>query len=192
MKDWSHTLSNLKDTIERVKLILDFFNFLEEFRDLSLVEWSFRAILEDNLISLLKQQRSYWKQRGQLKWVTLGDASTHFFHAHATMKFRRNLITYLVNDNGDEIYDHDSKANLLWESFRDRLGTSNFTGIQFDLSQHFDGQRDLSVLVLNFSKTEIDQVVRCLPSYKAPGPDGFNTDFLKKCWPIILKISIGF
>ena len=35
-----------------------------------------------------------------------------------------------------------------------------------------------------FGKDEIDAVVKGLPSDKAPGPDGFNTDFLKKCWPI--------
>lgn len=36
-----------------------------------------------------------------------------------------------------------------------------------------------------FTHQEIDSVVRALPSDKAPGPDGFNTDFVKKCWPII-------
>jgi len=60
-------------------------NFLEDFRDLSLVEWNFRIILELKLISLLQQQKAYWKQRGAVKWVTLGDASTKFFHANATM-----------------------------------------------------------------------------------------------------------
>ena len=28
-------------------------------------------------------------------------------------------------------------------------------------------------------------MVKQLPSNKAPGPDGFNTDFIKHCWPII-------
>jgi hypothetical protein len=28
-------------------------------------------------------------------------------------------------------------------------------------------------------------VVASLPSNKSPGPDGFNMDFIKKCWPII-------
>jgi hypothetical protein len=41
LKDWSHTLSNLKQIIERVKLVLNFLNLLEEFRDLSLIEWNF-------------------------------------------------------------------------------------------------------------------------------------------------------
>jgi hypothetical protein len=50
--------------------------------------------------SLLKQQKIYWKHRGQIKWATLGDASTKFFHANATIKFRRNLITCLEDNAG--------------------------------------------------------------------------------------------
>lgn len=145
LKDWSHSLSNLKDNIERVKLVLGFLYLLEEFRDLSLIEWNFRAILAAKMISLLSQQKAYWKQRGQIKWVTLGDASTQFFHAHATMKYRRNLITSLIDDNDNTLYDHDSKAELLWQSFKARLGTTNFSRIQFDLSQHFDEQRALDL-----------------------------------------------
>lgn len=34
---------------------------------------------------------------------------------------------------------------------------------------------------------EIDLVVRRLPLDLSPGPDGFNTDFVKKCWPIICQ-----
>ena len=36
-----------------------------------------------------------------------------------------------------------------------------------------------------FTKEQIDAVVKDLPSDKAPGPDGFNTDFIKHCWDII-------
>lgn len=32
---------------------------------------------------------------------------------------------------------------------------------------------------------EVDSVIKHLPSYKSLGPDGFNTDFVKKCWQII-------
>jgi hypothetical protein len=47
---------------------------LEEFRDLSIEERNFRAILREKLLALLEQQRIYWKQRGAIKWATLGDA----------------------------------------------------------------------------------------------------------------------
>jgi hypothetical protein len=54
------------------------------------------------------------------------------------VKYRRNLITSLIDDNDNTLYDHDSKVELLWQSFKARLGTTNFSGIQFDLSQQFD------------------------------------------------------
>lgn len=59
LKDWSHTLSSLKITISRTKLVLDFLSYLEDFRDLSLLEWNFRRILEEHLKSFLSQQKAY-------------------------------------------------------------------------------------------------------------------------------------
>jgi hypothetical protein len=181
LKEWKQTLSNLKEIISNVKLILTFINFLEEFRDLSLVEWNFRKLLETKLISLLRQQKAYWKQRGTIKWVTLGDATTKFFHAHATVKYTKNLITQLQDEQGNILTDHPAKANLIWLSFKERLGTSSFTSIDFDLNAHFPQTvADLDALVQTFGKEEIDAVVKGLPSDKAPGPDGFNTDFSEK------------
>ena len=44
---------------------------------------------------------------------------------------------------------------------------------------------DLSFLEAPFSLEKIDLIVSNLPSDKSPGPDRFNTDFIKKCWHII-------
>jgi hypothetical protein len=77
--------------------------------------------------------------------------------------------------------NHHVKAGILWEAYKDRLGISAFQNMMFDLSSFFTDQPDLSMLEAPFSQEEIDQVVAHLPPGKFPGPDGFNTDFIKKC-----------
>jgi hypothetical protein len=175
----------MKENIRNVKLVLSFLNIIEEFRDLSLIEWNFRKLLEGKLISLLQQQRTYWKQRGNLKWVTLGDAGTKFFHAQATVKHRRNFIAQLQTENGTVLVEHGDKAALIWESFKERLGASSFASVGFDLNSYFTSAPDLSSLISPFSTDEIDIIVKSLPRDKSPGPDGFNTDFIKHCWPMV-------
>lgn len=44
---------------------------------------------------------------------------------------------------------------------------------------------DFASLVSPFLIPEIEKVIKIMPKDKAPGLDGFNGVFLKKCWPII-------
>ena len=117
---WQAQLSNLKASIANVKLILSFMGILEEFRDLTLMEWNFKSILENRLISLLRQQKIYWKQRSTMRWVTKGDASTNFFHANATIKRRKNLITTHQEHSSMHIMKNPSFSRMLtrinWEN----------------------------------------------------------------------------
>jgi hypothetical protein len=57
--------------------------------------------------------------------------------------------------------------------------------MSFDLDTLISVEVDLSSLVQPFTKEEIDRVIRTTPPDKAPGPDGFNGLFLKKCWHLI-------
>jgi hypothetical protein len=78
---------------------------------------------------------------------------------------------------------------ILWDSFRSRLGVSEFTHMYFDLSSLLHSMDNLHILVEPFSREEINGIIKNLPSEKSPGPYGFNYDFMKKCWP---TISIDF
>jgi hypothetical protein len=44
---------------------------------------------------------------------------------------------------------------------------------------------DLHQLADPFTAAEIDSIINNLPNGKSPGPDGFNSNFMKKCWQII-------
>jgi len=117
--------------------------------------------------------------------VKLGDAGTKFFHANATLRHRRNLISELMGPNDTLVSHHPGKAAILWEDFKVRLGTSDFDQFWVDPSFFVQSDVDLSSLEIPLSPQEIDAVVKSLPNDKSPGPNGFNNEFLKKCWPIV-------
>lgn len=91
----------------------------------------------------------------------------------------------LKDEVGSELTEHDAKAALLWNSFKHRLGTSEYSRMYMDLSSLLQTASNLEHLDDSFCLEEIDRIIAELPSNKSPGPDGFNGDFLKKCWPTI-------
>lgn len=115
----------------------------------------------------------------------MGDENSKFFHANASIKHIRNLITTLDDSSGAIVYNHAQKATMIWEDFRQRLGTSVFESMQFDLDSFLHSGIDLSSLEVPFNLQEIDDVVKNPPTDKSPGLDGFNNEFLKRCWTII-------
>jgi len=137
-----------------------------------------------HLSALLESRRIYWRQRNSLRWIKLGDENTEFFHTIATISHKRNFIVPLTNQEGSPATDHDQKANLLWTTSKKRLGNSEFTRMAYELSSILM-EHDLDGLDSDSSQEEIDMVIKFLPNNHAPGPDGFNGLFSKKCWNII-------
>jgi hypothetical protein len=111
---WVKNLPCLRKLIDKVNSVINLLDALEELRTLSLEEWNLRDILKSHVITLLQNQKTYWKQRGKIKWVKLGDANTRFFHNKATINYRHNFISMLMNESLAEITDHDGKADILW------------------------------------------------------------------------------
>jgi hypothetical protein len=100
LKMWHYQLFKLSSIIENNKLMLSFMDVLEETRDLSLQEWNFRLLVQENLDKWLEQQRVYWKQRGNIKWAKLDDENTKFFHVNATIRHNKSTIQSLKDHNG--------------------------------------------------------------------------------------------
>ena len=99
----------------------------------------------------------------------------------ATHNYRRNSISQLLDNSGNFVSDHESKAALIWTIFRNRMGVTSSTIMHFNLLDLITRHGDLLSLVLPFTHEEIDAVIKQMPSDKSPGPDGFNGMFMKKC-----------
>jgi mannosylglycoprotein endo-beta-mannosidase len=158
---------------------------LEESRPLYKPEFNFRKIVKLHLEKLLKAQCQYWRKRCSIRWIKVGEDNTKFFHAMASQRFRRNTISNLKLDNGDVVSDHEQMAGVIYQKYKDRMGQSRGITMGFDLGNLLQPVDGLDELTRPFSKEEMDLVVKHMPSDKAPGPDGFNGLFLKKCWHII-------
>lgn len=148
-------------------------------------ERNFRNILKSHLITLLKYKQEYWKKRYTVRWFQCGGDNTKFFHAAASERFRRNSISTLKLQDGSIVSDHNGKEEVLFNTYRERLGQSNHCNMLFNLPQIIKKVQGLEELTVPFTKEEIDKVVKEMPSDRAPGPDGFNGCFLKSCWHII-------
>jgi len=103
----------------------------------------------------------------------------------ATISYRRNTISQILNEHGAWVQEHESKAGLLWTSYRNRMGTTSSPTMLFDLASIITPVEGLENIAATILPAEVDSVVKHMPNDKAPGPDGFNGLFLKKCWNIV-------
>jgi hypothetical protein len=185
LKKWKISLSKLKDLIARCNMVILFFDNLEEYRNLFLPEANFRKLVKLHQEKLLHAQYRYWRKRCTIRWMKQGEENTKFFHAMATERYRRNSIASLVSDDGRQVSNHDEMAGMVWSCYKDRMGSSKGIDMKFDLNVLLSKVDGLENLAAPFTTEEMDLVVKRMPVDKAPGPDGFNGLFMKKCWHII-------
>jgi hypothetical protein len=57
----------------------------------------------------------------------------------------------------------------------------------YDLQSLIQPVDNLESLVEPFSHEEVDNVIQNLKTGKSLGFDGFDTDFMKKCWELIKR-----
>jgi hypothetical protein len=115
-----------------------------------------------------------------MRFVKFGDENIKVFQAMATHCNRRNNIDELYSESGLCLVQDKAKADTLWESFRNRLGVSDFIQMHFDL-QNLIQVVNLLNLDEHFSLDQIQAAMQTMPSDHALGPDDFNGMFIKKC-----------
>jgi len=113
LKAWSKSLSNLNQLINNCNTVILFLDTLEDRRSLFNTEADLRKIVKEQMARLLHFKQLYWKKRYTVNRIKLGDECTKFFHAMATISFRRNSISQPVNNDGATIQDHAGKADLM-------------------------------------------------------------------------------
>lgn len=178
-------MSNLNLLISNCNAVILFLDSLEEQRLLFNTEANLRILVKEQIAKLPHYKKIYWKNRYTVNRIKLGDECTKFFHSMATISLRRNSIAQLVNADGAAITDHAGKVDLVWSSFKGKMGVTTSPSMLFNLQELINADDHLESLADHFQEADINAIIRRMPSDKALGPDRFNGHFLKTCWQII-------
>lgn len=122
--------------------------------------------IKTHLLKVLRYRNEYWRKRHTVNRIRLGDDCTKYFHVMATISYRANVITQIIDDVGNAITNHAFNATLIWSAFKKRMGVSLEPNMQFDLSDLITPQ-DLDCLESPYTHEEIDSVIKQMPLDKA-------------------------
>jgi hypothetical protein len=137
---------------------------IEDQRALSIMEQNFRRILKKHTSKLLDAKIIYWKKQSKKSnGANLVIKNSKFFHTVATQSYMKNLITSIKQDDGNYITNHDHKATIIWNSYKERLGITDNPIMAYDLD-NLVNRLDLLHLDESFTQEEIDSVIKEIPT----------------------------
>eukprot|EP00253_Pinus_taeda_P026591 PITA_26591 len=137
-----------------------------------------------------KQEESLWKQKSRVLWLKEGEQNTKFFHRSAMDYRSANKILELKNSEGELLRNHNEISASLSDHFsliaqepeinREAAIKEITNAIPKSITEEQNW-----ALRRTITMEEVEEVVRSMPSDKAPGPDGFTINFYKACWNIV-------
>ncbi|MFS7999333.1 putative RNA-directed DNA polymerase [Helianthus anomalus] len=161
---------------------LEFIENMAEERILEEDELAERAECRNYVAEFERIKQLDLRQKSRSKWAIDGDENTAFFHHIVNSNISSNRLNGLLIDG---VWNTNPLAikEVLYEFFhhqfsepmpiRPELLCSNIATI----SDH-----EVTLLENPFSVEEIKEAVWECEGERAPGPDGFNFKFIKRCW----------
>eukprot|EP00253_Pinus_taeda_P007598 PITA_07598 len=146
--------------------------------------------LERKLMEKEKQEETLWKQKSRIRWLKEGEKNTKFFHNTTIQRRMHNNITHIQNEQGIKVEKHEEiEAELLnyfkqvhKEPISDRSqAIQNITSKIPKLISDEHNQMLLKPVDLQ----EVEIAVKQLKAGKAPGPNGFTSNFFHNFWDLI-------
>ncbi|XP_016207077.1 uncharacterized protein LOC107647520 [Arachis ipaensis] len=124
----------------------------------------------------------HWKQLSRSGHTKDMDKNTRYFHNIASARRRNNRIDTLII-NGRRVRNLARIKITIRDFYKDlyHQERSPIMGFRDGLVEKIDEQDAVNLEVLP-SAEEIQDAVGDCESSKAPGSDGYNMNFIKRCW----------
>nr|XP_009767960.1 PREDICTED: uncharacterized protein LOC104219026 [Nicotiana sylvestris] len=145
--------------------------------------------LSQECSSWCKAREQYLRQKSKIQWLKQGDMNTKFFHS--MMKARRNSNRILAIDNttGQQVTDLEEIAKTFIAFYEGLLGTKQHERDQVCSQLVRQGptvsESHSTMLIEDFIEKEVKAALWAINGDKAPGPDGFGSQFFKDGWEIV-------
>ena len=131
------------------------------------------------------------KQKAKLFWMDVGDGNNRVFHNTAKIRETRNAIHEIQCSDGRLVKTKEEikeEAVSFFESFMSEQ-PQEFEGSTVERLRELLGfkcsEADCEKMVKEVSKEKIKGVLFKMSGSKAPGPDGYTTEFFKESWAVV-------
>ncbi|XP_074277901.1 uncharacterized protein LOC141601513 [Silene latifolia] len=140
------------------------------------------------LVEMIKARTMFLSQKPKAVWIAEGDENSSYFHSMINRRRSQNRV-YKVKDMRQQKCSSGGDNKIAFEEFyKSLLGESqpvthiNQTIVR--MGPCLTDEHKSSLLAL-LSDNEIKKAIFDIPGNKAPGPDGFGSQFFKDAWQIV-------
>ncbi|XP_074306320.1 uncharacterized protein LOC141641562 [Silene latifolia] len=138
--------------------------------------------------TLHKAQLSYLRQKAKVEWLKDGDENSDFFHRQIKARHIQNKVLSIKDIHGKLHTDHVHIEGSFLEFYTDLLGSNRSPSpVHFPTVRTGNLVTDhhTSILLKPVTHDEIKRCIFSIPASKAPGLDGYFSQFFKDSWHII-------
>ncbi|CAL1377701.1 unnamed protein product [Linum trigynum] len=140
---------------------------------------------------LQKAEESFYRQKSRVQCVVEGDFNTTYFHNCVKTRAKRQTIDCLLTDTGAVVDDVEQMGELAVSFYRGLIGSPNPDVVEKPLEFYNDlimlklNPEEADSLCTTVTREEIKSIFCSMAPDKAPGPDGFPSDFYKAEWGVV-------
>lgn len=138
------------------------------------------------LLRQLHNRKCLLAQKAKLRWLKDGDGNSRLFHKSIIVRRRLNSIAGVEMDG-----TWAEEPRIVKDYFRDQFSQhfKREDTVKARLAADFETpklhQSDGDFLISDFTEEEVRTAIWDCGGSKSPGPNGFNSEFLRACWSVI-------
>ena len=137
-----------------------------------------------------KQEALFWQQKARVKWMQEGERNTKFFHNSVVQNRNSSRIQILKTRDGNRVETRREIEAELTQHFSEILREDggdrgqDIEQITSLIPRLVTGENN-EMLIKPIGMWEVEEAVNQMALGKAPGPDGFMTNFFHAHWHTI-------